>query len=135
MINTKDYDFSFSGLKTAILYSHREQPKKIQKNKKYIENMCAEIQQAIIDVLLKKTLKAINHYQAKTLILGGGVVSNLDLKQQLKVKSAKLKVNFLAPPKNLCTDNGAMVAMAAWWHFPNRKDWSRIKPNANLCFH
>ena len=132
MINSKDYDFSFSGLKTAVLYDYKKQPKIIRESQEYKIAMAKEIQQAVIDVLLKKTLKAINHYQAKTIILGGGVASNLDLKQQLKVKSAKCKVYFLAPPKNLCTDNGAMVAMAAWLHFPKKKEWSRIKPNANL---
>jgi len=157
MINTKDYDFSFSGLKTAVLYDYKKRSKIIRESQEYKIAMAKEIQQAVIDVLLKKTLKAVNNYQAKTVILGGGVASNLNLKQQLKAQSAKRKVNFLAPPKNLCTDNGAMVAMAAWLHFPNKKEWSspphqtmrrlskkngsglpllwcggKIKPNANL---
>ena len=59
MINTKDYDFSFSGLKTAVLYHHRKQPLKTQKSKIYIQEMCSEIQQAVIDVLIKKTIKAV----------------------------------------------------------------------------
>ncbi|MEK7173375.1 MAG: tRNA (adenosine(37)-N6)-threonylcarbamoyltransferase complex transferase subunit TsaD, partial [Patescibacteria group bacterium] len=132
MIGSKDYDFSFSGLKTAVLYDYKKRSKIVRESLSYKIAMAREIQQAVIDVLLKKTMRAVQEYQVKTIILGGGVVSNLDLKQQLKVKSAKLKVDFLAPPKNLCTDNGAMVAMAAWLHFPNRQDWSKMKPNANL---
>jgi len=132
MINSKDYDFSFSGLKTAVLYDYKKRAKIIRESREYKIAMAKEIQQAVIDVLLKKTLKAINDYQAKTIILGGGVTANNELRHQLKTKSAKLKVNFLAPSPGLSLDNGAMVAMAAWLHFPKKKEWSRIKPNANL---
>ena len=89
-MHTKDYDFSFSGLKTAVLYETKD--KKL--TKEYVGHMCAEIQQAIIDVLLKKTLQAAKDYKAKTIILGGGVSANSELRSQLKskVKSQKLKV-------------------------------------------
>ncbi|MCX6788989.1 MAG: tRNA (adenosine(37)-N6)-threonylcarbamoyltransferase complex transferase subunit TsaD, partial [Candidatus Gribaldobacteria bacterium] len=134
MINTKDYDFSFSGLKTAVLYDYKKRSKIIKESPEYKIAMAKEIQQAVIDVLLKKTLKAVNDYQAKTVILGGGVTANTELREQLKNKLSTTysQPNFLTPPPNLCLDNGAMVAMAAWLHFPNKKDWSRIKPNANL---
>ena len=69
MINTKDYDFSFSGLKTAVLYADR---KVKNKTLKYKQQMSAEVQQAVIDVLIKKTLKAARDFKAKTIILGGG---------------------------------------------------------------
>lgn len=134
MINSKDYDFSFSGLKTAVLYDYKKRSKIIKESPEYKIAMAKEIQQAVIDVLLKKTLKAVNDYQAKTVILGGGVTANTELREQLKNKLSTTysQPNFLTPPPNLCLDNGAMVAMAAWLHFPNKKDWSRIKPNANL---
>src|SRR3990167_5599992 len=67
MIGTQDYDFSFSGLKTAVLYHHRKQPSKIQKSKEYVAKMCFQIQQVIIDVLLKKTIKAAKDYKVKTI--------------------------------------------------------------------
>jgi len=84
MLNTKDYDFSFSGLKTAVLYNFKKQPVKVRKSKKYIQEMCYEIQQAIIDVLIKKTIKAAKSYKAKTIILGGGVTANRELRKQFK---------------------------------------------------
>ena len=109
--------------------------------------MAYEIQQAVIDVLLKKTLRAAREYQAKTIILGGGVAANDELQKQFSYKlltpkespagdptgqATNYQLNFLVPPKNLCTDNAAMVAMAASFHFQNQKEWSRIKPSANL---
>lgn len=116
MINTKDYDFSFSGLKTAVLYHHRKQNEKTQKSKRYIADMCAEIQQAIIDVLIKKTIKAVKDYNAKTIILGGGVSANVELRKQFKEAIENKPVDFLVPPANLSTDNAAMIAIAGYFH-------------------
>lgn len=136
MINTKDYDFSFSGLKTAVLYEFKKQPKKTRESQKYIKQMCAEIQQAIIDVLIKKTIKAAKDYNAKTIILGGGVVANEELRRQFKSKVGSLgfKINLLIPPKDLCTDNALMVALAGYFRVKSSKteNWKSIAVNANL---
>ena len=83
MIGTKDYDFSFSGLKTAVLYTDR---KVTDKNAAYKKEMAAEVQQAIIDVLIKKTMKAAMDFKAKSLILGGGVSANTELRKQFIVR-------------------------------------------------
>ena len=69
MIYQKNYDFSFSGLKTAVLYDFRSRTPKIGKSKGYIREMCKEIQQAIIDVLIHKTFKAAKDFRAKSIIL------------------------------------------------------------------
>jgi len=134
MINTKDYDFSFSGLKTAILYHHQKQSKKIQKDKKYISDMCAEIQQAIVDVLLKKTIQATKDYNAKTIILGGGVSANHELKTQLliKIKQELPNVEFLFPEIDHSTDNGLMTAITGYFHKKETTNWQDLKANANL---
>jgi len=134
MINSKDYDFSFSGLKTAVLYNYKKQPKKVRESTEYKIAMAKEIQQAIIDVLLKKTFRAAKDYRAKVIVLGGGVVSNESLKQQFKVQSAKLKVKLLMPPKKLCLDNGAMVAMAGFFNLAKAKKYATLKANGNLNF-
>jgi N6-L-threonylcarbamoyladenine synthase len=84
MIKQDNYDFSFSGLKTAILYHHQKQSPKTQKSASYIKSLCKEIQQAIIDVLLYKTAKAARDYGAKTIILGGGVTANDELRKQFQ---------------------------------------------------
>ena len=135
MINSKDYDFSFSGLKTAVLYDFRNRPKKVRNSKEYIRAMSREIQQAIIDVLIKKTIKAARDYRVKSILFGGGVAANDELRKQfqLKIKNLKLKINFLVPPKNLCTDNAAMVGVAGYFNRKKAtKNYQKIKVLANL---
>jgi len=134
MINTKDYDFSFSGLKTAILYHHQKQNKKTQKDKQYIADMCAEIQQAIIDVLIKKTVQAAKDYNAKTIILGGGVSANHELKTQLLIKLHQdlPNVELLFPQIDHSTDNGLMTAITGYFHKNKKASWETLKADANL---
>ena len=134
MINSKDYDFSFSGLKTAILYHHQKQDKKTQKNKQYIAEMCAEIQQAIIDVLLKKTIKAAKDYKAKSIIVGGGVSANHELKTQLliKIKEEMPNTDFLFPEIDRSTDNGLMTAITGYFHKTKKIGWEKLQADANL---
>jgi len=138
MIGHKNYDFSFSGLKTAVLYLiHPARPQSPSapalagttlKNKGFIQSLCCEVQQAIIDVLIDKTLRAAKEYKAKTIILAGGVAANEELRKQFK-----LKTEILVPPKTLCTDNGAMIAMAGYYNRKSAtKNYDRIKANANL---
>jgi N6-L-threonylcarbamoyladenine synthase len=131
MINSKDYYFSFSGLKTAVLYKWQ----KIKKKTKEQRQMFAyEIENAVIDVLTKKTIKAIKNYQAKTIILGGGVSANENLRKRFKseIKKENLKVDFFAPPKILSTDNGLMVALSGFFDKNKRKSYKDIKADANL---
>ena len=109
MIHTKDYDFSFSGLKTAVLYDYQKRTEEQRKSEEYVQSMAAEIQQAIIDVLVHKTIKAAKEYGAETLILGGGVAANQELRKQLAEK-----IHIIAPPSNLSTDNGLMIALAGY---------------------
>ena len=135
MINSKNYDFSFSGLKTAVLYNFKKRTKKVRTSKEYVREMAKEIQQAIIDVLIKKTIKVAKDYKAKSIILGGGVAANTELRKQLKNQLLLInnQLNFLVPPKNLCTDNGAMIAMAGYFNRKKAtKKWRDIKANANL---
>jgi len=134
MIHQKNFDFSFSGLKTAVLYDFKNRPVKVRKSKKYVQEIAAETQQAIIDVLIAKTLRAVKEFKTKSIILGGGVVANNELRKQFKVQSLKFKVKLLVPPKIFCTDNAAMVAMAGYFNYlkGKRKNWENIKVNANL---
>ena len=156
MINSKNFDFSFSGLKTAVLYlikkpqyqsrqvgTLRGRQKHKLSDKKFVQAVCAETQQAIIDVLISKTARAAKKFNTKSIILCGGVAANKELREQLgsKVYSLPSKVNFLVPPKNLCTDNAAMIAAAAYFKFKNltplqqndlKNNWKKIKANPNL---
>ena len=116
MLYTKDYDFSFSGLKTAVLYHHKAQPKNVQKSKKYVRAMAKEIQQAIIDVLILKTLRAAKEYNAKSVVLGGGVGANKELRKQLR---ARFDIPLLVAAPSLCTDNAVMIGIAGYLNWKN----------------
>jgi N6-L-threonylcarbamoyladenine synthase len=123
MMSQKNYDFSFSGLKTAVLYDTKKRAEAIAQSPVYIQKMCQEAQQAIIDVLLSKTIKAAKDFHAKSLILGGGVTANDELKRQFKekIKKDRLKINFFVPKSALCTDNAAMVAACGYFNFMAQK--------------
>ena len=141
MIHTKDYDFSFSGLKTAVIYKVRSLKSEETKKKEFIREMCREVQQAIIDVLIHKTLRAAKNFRAKSIILGGGVTANAELKRQFeeKVKKEIPDSKFYIPDSKFCTDNAAMVATATYFHQKEAtKNWpsnttstgfSKEKPN------
>ena len=139
MLNTKDYDFSFSGLKTAVLNHHKKQDEKTQKSKKYIAEMAAEIQQAIIDVLLKKTIKAAKDYKVKSIILGGGVSANTELRKQFQSAAyrhckgeARSNLRLIYPPTDLSTDNAVMTAITGYFHRNKKTAWRKLKADANL---
>lgn len=135
MIYAKNYDFSFSGLKTAALYDYQKRPAKMRKSKNYIQAMAKEIQQAVIDVLIKKTLQAAQEYQVKSILLGGGVACNQELRRQFQQAIQKQKpcFLFLVPCSMLCTDNAAMIALAGWFNQKKAtKNWSKLKAKSNL---
>lgn len=134
MINSKDYDFSFSGLKTAVLYLVKNLG--IEKTRNLIPNICAEFQQAVIDVLIKKTLRAAKEYGVKSILCGGGVMANKELRAQLKtaVQNELPDVFLRVPPIELCTDNAVMTGIAGYHKFlRNGADKpEKIKADGNL---
>jgi N6-L-threonylcarbamoyladenine synthase len=131
LIGSDDFDFSFSGLKTAVL---REVKKINQLNNETINNICASVQQAIIDVLVRKTLKAAKFYKVKSILLGGGVAANDQLRKQLELYATNLIpfVKILIPQKSLCTDNGAMIAAAGFFATP--VPWQKITVDPELYY-
>jgi N6-L-threonylcarbamoyladenine synthase len=133
MLNQKNYDFSFSGLKTAVLYHLQDQELKT-KNLKLKADVAASFQQAVIDVLTGKTLRATKEFSAKSIILCGGVAINNSLRNyfKLKVKREKLKVNLIIPFKEFCADNAAMMAAAVYIHKIAKKKSHKIKADGNL---
>lgn len=132
MINANNFDFSFSGLKTALLY----ELKKDTNWKKRIPEYCFEFQQAIIDVLIHKTIKAAEKFNVKTVMLAGGVAANKELRSQLEAAAkTKLKnVDFAMPELQYTTDNAAMVASAGYFKARDKKftSWKNLKVNCNL---
>lgn len=137
MINTKDFDFSFSGLKTAVLYLVQDLKKQNKNIKKLTPALCYEIQEAINETLVKKTMAAAKKYKAKSIILGGGVIANQALKEKFiqTIKKNLPKINFLAPEKKFTTDNAAMIAIVAHLNKKIKKvNWKNLQANANLKF-
>jgi N6-L-threonylcarbamoyladenine synthase len=135
MIKQKNYDFSFAGLKTAVLYDFLKRPEKVRKSKEYKILVAREVQQAVIDVLISKTLRAAKEFGAKSIILGGGVVANEELRKQF-LQNCKLQIadcKLIFPPKELCTDNGLMVAVTGYFNKEKAtKDFDKIIAEPNL---
>jgi N6-L-threonylcarbamoyladenine synthase len=138
MLNTKNYDFSFSGLKTAVLYDYKKRTKKERESKQYIQIMAGEAQQAIIDVLIKKTIKAAKDYRIKSILLGGGVSANKELRKQFqqRIKKENSRFNLYISPSEYCTDNAAMIAAVACFQRTAKSrtldNWQNIKAQPNL---
>lgn len=127
MIRHKNYDFSFSGLKTAVLYDVRD--KKLTKKTK--ADVSASFQQAAIDVLAVKTMKAAEEYSAKSVLLGGGVAANSLLRKTLHGESKKRGLKFFVSEMKYSTDNAAMITVAAYINHLKKKKF-RITAQANL---
>jgi N6-L-threonylcarbamoyladenine synthase len=106
------WDFSFSGLKTAVLYRLREKKLKSLQDKR---DLCAGFQSAVVDVLVGKTLAAAQMLKVKTVVVGGGVAANRGLRRSFEERSRPLKIKVLIAPPELCTDNAAMIASAAYF--------------------
>ena len=151
MINSKNYNFSFSGLKTAVLYETRKfypalaegsngfsrSSKQCEMNGIFRQNMAASFQQAVIDVLISKTIRAAKEYKVKSILLGGGVSANKELQKQLKeIINKKIpNTEYRIPNTKLTTDNALMIAIAAYYNViggKNIKDWKSVKADANL---
>jgi len=123
MLDQKNYNFSFSGLKTAVLYNFQKQKPAVQKDKHYIRAMCHEAQQAIVNVLVGKTLRAARDYGAETVILAGGVAANKALRETLaaRLQEELPRVKYLQPSIVHCTDNAVMIAVAGYYQFMKNK--------------
>ncbi|MFH2204259.1 MAG: tRNA (adenosine(37)-N6)-threonylcarbamoyltransferase complex transferase subunit TsaD [Elusimicrobiota bacterium] len=117
------WDFSFSGLKTAVLYYVRDAgyaeagrvrpavPARSRLPRKFTADLCASFQEAVVDTLVEKTFAAARRYRIRTIVVGGGVAANRRLRQVFSQRAGKMRVYF--PPGDLCTDNAAMIAFAA----------------------
>jgi N6-L-threonylcarbamoyladenine synthase len=108
LLNSGDYNFSFSGLKTAVTYFVREA--KAQGKEVREEDLLASFQQAAVDVLVAKLLKASEEKQVSTVTLSGGVAANSLLRKTLSEKGRELGLKVVYPSLALCTDNAAIIA-------------------------
>jgi N6-L-threonylcarbamoyladenine synthase len=134
MIHTKNYNFSFSGLKTAVLYTLRDLR---QSNRAYTKNdIAASFTDAVVDVLILKTTRAIKEHKVRTLIVGGGVAANKNLRSRLKqtIKTFHHSTELALSPLKYTGDNAAMIAGAAYFHALKNDytDWRKLKAHATL---
>ena len=107
MLHSSDYDFSFSGLKTAVLYAVQD----IEEINSQIQaDIAASFQHAATEVLIKKITKALEHTGRESIVLAGGVAANKLLRSKISLLKSKLNVDVLYPPLSHCTDNAAMIA-------------------------
>ena len=105
-------DFSFSGIKTSVANY-------VKQNKKAIStaDVCASFQEAVVDVLAGKTVKAARKFAVKNIVVAGGVAANPRLREVMKNKGMKEGFEVFMPPKKFCTDNAAMIALAGYHRF------------------
>jgi N6-L-threonylcarbamoyladenine synthase len=104
-------DFSFSGIKTAVV----NYVNKIQDPGSKVRDIVTSFQEAVVDMLVKNTLKALELKRVKRLLLAGGVAANSRLRKKLKEETAARGVELYYPPKALCTDNAAMIASCGYY--------------------
>ena len=140
MLNSGDLNFSFSGLKTAVRYllekpsvipkredaegprKRREDIREVPRSARddnSVDDLCASFQQAVIDVLREKSLRALQQTKSRRLTLSGGVSCNSALRENLRATCQENKIGFLVAEPWLCTDNAAMIAFAAMLRFEN----------------
>ena len=142
MMHSDDFHFSFSGLKTAVLYFLKKHPEKMN-DASFIDQVCSEFQEAVVDVLVAKTVKALKLYAPKTLVIAGGVSANTELRNRLRnlVDTEFPETRFLTPQFQYSLDNAAMIGVAAGFRYGQMSEQERrslsqtyltLDPDANL---
>lgn len=127
-LGRESLDFSFSGLKTAVLnYINSAQQKNMPVS---VEDVCASFQKAVVDVLVENTMSAVKRTGVEKIVLAGGVAANSCLRHNMRVFADRFGYKLYYPPVKLCTDNAAMIASAAYFQYVKGKV-SKLDLNAN----
>jgi N6-L-threonylcarbamoyladenine synthase len=126
MINSGDFDMSFSGLKTAVL----DKVKDKVLTESEVSDFAFAIQEAIVDLLVTKTISAAQKHSIKTIVLGGGVSANQTLREVMK---QRFSGQVVAPAPQFSTDNGAMIASAAFFNY-QKVPWPKVQADVSLHY-
>jgi N6-L-threonylcarbamoyladenine synthase len=118
MIASKDLDFSFSGLKTAVLYLVQRLREKNAFDDRAIKGICRETEDAVTEVLISKMRDAVERFAAQSIVAGGGVIANSNIREHLQKLADDSSIPLLLPQFDHSTDNGLMIALAG---FVNRE--------------
>jgi len=134
MIDQKNYDFSFAGLKTAVLYLVEDLKKQGISLNLVRPFLAAEIQNSINEVLVSKTIRLAKNFRTQSIIAAGGVAANEALTQLLQQEATKKlhDIQVLIPEKQYTGDNAAMIALAAYFHRQRPTSWQQLEANPNL---
>ena len=112
MLNSGDYNFSYSGLKTSVKYFiQREFPNGVPEDK--MPDIAASVQKAIVEVLVKKTISAAREHKVSDIVIAGGVSANSQLRKDMDEAARKKGVRVIAPQMSYCMDNAAMIGFIA----------------------
>ncbi len=130
MLKDKNYEFSFSGLKTSVLYYLRDHSSVVSR-KSLVADVAASFQQSVIDVLVGKTIRAAREFGARSVLLSGGVAANKTLRSALADAAKKERMEFFVPPFEYNTDNAAMIAAAVYLSQLRKKKYP-LRANSNL---
>lgn len=126
-LDKNSLDFSFSGLKTSVVnHVNRCQQKNEPPDK---EDICASFQEAVVEVLVEKTILAAREHGLKNIVIGGGVASNKRLRQVMEQRCIEEQLEFFTPEPVFCTDNAAMIGLAGFYQYQNG---SRITPDTDV---
>lgn len=138
MAERADFNFSFSGLKTAVLYLVRDLRTQGEFNKRVIQDMCASFQKAVALSLINKLEAAVRKTSPQAILLGGGVVSNLYLRRKIRVAMRWFDLSVFVPfEKRLFTDNAAMIGVCAYYQAKRKSfvaDIDKLDRVPTLCF-
>lgn len=110
-LDDNSYDFSFSGLKTAVKNLYNENINK--------EDLASSFQNVVVNIIAKKTMRAVKEYNVKQLLISGGVAANSGIRNKFKELCEKEGIDLLIPPIKYCTDNAAMIGSAAYYAYKN----------------
>ena len=125
-LDRQDYEFSFSGLKTATM----NMKKKLEKaGELQVCDLAAEFQQALIEVLVEKSLQAASRYGVESILMAGGVAANQELRSLMEQRTESRKIKVFCPSLSLCTDNAAMIAGMGYQQFI-RNCYASLRLNA-----
>jgi N6-L-threonylcarbamoyladenine synthase len=117
MIHSKDLKFSFSGLKTAVLYTLKD---KGNLNESQIKDLAREFENSVTEVLISKTRSVLESQEAKSLIIGGGVIANKHIRREFEKLANEFSIPLHLPTGNLSGDNALMIALVGALHITHK---------------